>query len=318
MISRKTQPVCIICILLSLVSGWVQAATRMVSDRTADMLVNNAKLWGPTGSVYRSRNSGWRSTPIQGARQALAASWSGYRPAVHYGRYNPTAWQKPVPPRVEVELSEANPYIQQTVLYTLRVISATNLQTLNLNLPANDEFILDRLDGPVTKVRKTEGRREIINEYVYALTPLKDGEIHIPPIQLTGTFAEDIHDGVQWNNQRGQTNQSKTFDVASKTPQVLRVKPADPSVRPWLPLHNLTINTRLERPWAWTGNEKSLTISVTLTAEGVEGNRLPSLEPQLNAPGLQAYRESSVVHRSVSADGTRLVGQRSETYALPK
>ncbi len=318
MISRRTQPVCIICLLLGFVSGWVQAATRTVSDRAADLLVNNVEGWGPPGSVNRAHHtaSRWRNMPIHRAQQVLPASWSGYRPAVAYGRHYPTAWQKPTPPRIEVELSEANPYVQQTILYKLRVISASNLQTLNINLPISEQFILDKINGPVTRVRKTEGQREIINEYVYALTPLKDGEIHITPVQITGILAEDKHDGVQWNGQSRQPHQNKTFDVTSNTPQILRVAPADPSVHPWLPLHKLTLDTKLERPWAWTGNEKSLTLSVTLKAEGIGGYRIPSLESQLRAPGLHVYREGSVAHRKVSADGTRLVGQRSEIYTL--
>lgn len=313
---RKTQRMCIICIMLSLVSGWVQAAVRLASDRVIGPTAIPNMAWRSADSARRffGVNGGLPpNIPTADYASGVPVSWSAFPSGIPREQWHQNARTASAPPRIEVQLTETDPYVQQTILYTVRVISDTNLKTLEFDLPSNEELMFEQVSGPITGARELDGVREIVNEYVYALIPLKAGTFPIPPIRVRGSYTEAF----PRNAWQRQSTQTKTFSISSPRTQVLRVKRADPSVRPWLPLHNLTMKTKLEgsREWIAKG-EKSLTLSVTLMAEGVGGASLPSLESQLRAPGLRVYREASSTRSELSADKTQLIGQRSETFTL--
>lgn len=294
--------VCLICLLLSLVSSWVQAAPRSMVD------------WGPVPSL----GGGWPANPPTpfwaGNRSGMGPMPTSFPRHIQRGfspgwagAQTPTS-QASAPPRLEVEVSESTLYVNQTIVYTVRAVSSSNLKTVNMTLPVSEGIVLRKVDGPLTSVRHRGGRPEIINEYRFALTPLKDGDLSIAPVRVTGTQALDN----QWNQ---TSSESRRFDVTSQAPVSLQVKRAEPSVQPWLPLRDLQIDGALERPRIM-GAGKPLKLSVQLTAVGTDGDRLPSVEPQLKAPGFRIYREDRQTSRSISADGQALLGRRTETYTL--
>ncbi len=313
--SRSTQPMCIICIMLSLVSGWVQAAVRLASDRVISSAAIPNAAWRSVDSARRffGVNGGLQIIPTADYASGVPVNWSAFPSNIPREQWYQNVRKASAPPRIEVQMSETAPYVQQTILYTFRVISDTNLKTLEFELPSDEEFIFEQVSGPITGTRELNGVREIVNEYVYALIPLKAGTFPIPPIRVRGSYTEAFPSNA-WQTQSTQAN---TFSISSPGTQVLRVKRADSSVRPWLPLHKLTMETKLEgsREWISKG-EKSLTLSVTLTAEGAGGSSLPSLESKLRAPGLRVYREASSTQSELTADKTQLIGRRSETYTL--
>ena len=81
----------------------------------------------------------------------------------------------------EAQVSAASPYVQQSVVYTVRVVSRTNLATLDVDAPTVMGAALERLDEkPRSYARMLGGRQWVVNEYRYALTPLLPGTIEIP------------------------------------------------------------------------------------------------------------------------------------------
>jgi hypothetical protein len=85
-------------------------------------------------------------------------------------------------PQLEVELAEDRPYVQQNVLVRLRVISSGNLATASPDLSAIDEVLFEKVDGPKTSTRGSGNNRDIVNEFVMAMTPLRDGDLEVGPI----------------------------------------------------------------------------------------------------------------------------------------
>jgi hypothetical protein len=266
--------------------------------------------WRPAMD-YRVDGKGRPSTGSQ--QRVLSTAWPGQRPTRPYTYQASPSHQVSQTPRIEVEISEAAPYVQQTVLYIFRVVSTTNVQTINPNLPSNESVVFEKVEGPITRARYRGGRQEIVNEYRYALTPIRSGKLSIPSLRITGTLAPSR----QWSSGTSPSSNTRgnDFDVVSTTPVSLNVKPIDPSVVPWLPLEDLKIEGRLGRG-QYLEAGKPLTLTVNLTAVGADGAFLPSIEPQLRGPSFQAYRESSQTYRKVSADGKKLMGKRTETYTL--
>lgn len=210
-------------------------------------------------------------------------------------------------PYVEVETSERVAYEQQNLVYTVRVVSNDNLKTLTPEIPRIDGASLELVDGPIASTRNNghNRNREIVNEYRFKLTPLRAGKIEIPVIHFTGSHVANR----QW------TGTGNGFSIAAASPLTLTVLPADTSVKPWLPLNNLSLRMQL----ADKGPAKAgvpLTLTVELKARGALGSQLPSLEAQIKGDGFRAYRDSVTTGGGISRDGKMLLGNRSETYTL--
>ena len=204
-------------------------------------------------------------------------------------------------PRLEVAVSDLRPYVQQTLVLSLRIISDTNLDSVQPEIPGTGGLVISKLDGPLARARTSGGKQEIVNEYRYAVTPLSSGAISIPALRVKGTLSG---------------GRGTPFDVVAPASNVLEVQPVDASVQPWLPLHGLLIQSYMqgaESPEAG----KPLSLVIDISAVGATGGQLPTFEKRLrNGTDFNVYREKSEVQGKVSSDGRYLTGNRTETFTL--
>lgn len=254
--------------------------------------------------------TGWPGVmnPMMPPQQAYAA-YPGQMPAAAL----PAAGQ----PSVEVEVSETAPFEQQNIVYTVRVVSSDNLKTLNPILPQIEGAALQKVDGPVASMRtdKRSGSQEIVNTYRFKLTPLRSGEIVIPVISFKGTQASS---NGQWNVMPGMPpaiGTEEAFTIAASKPVTLSVQPAEPAVKPWLPLNDLKLKARLSNEQR-VKEGTPVTLTLELEAKGTVGDQLPTLENQLVSDDFRVYRESTTTKNGISSDGAYLIGSRKETYTL--
>lgn len=307
---------CFTCLLAGIVSGSALAASSYSFSFSNQSSSNNSRASSNNPRITTNRPWGnigaFKQTPKY--TQPLPAS-SAYYPAAApgTGRYQAqmpagaatTASQ----PRVEVAVSGRTFYEQQNIVYTVRVISSDNLKTLNAILPQVEGAVLEQVDGPLASERNSGRNREIVNEYRFKLMPLQSGEIEIPAIRFTGTRAASR----QWSGSPATSDSS--FSIVADKPLKLMVLPADQSVMPWLPLHDLKL--RAQMPEEHPGKEGiPVTLTLELTAKGALGNQLPSLETQLKSNNFRVYRDSTTISSGVSNDGKHLLGSRKETYTL--
>lgn len=252
-------------------------------------------------------------------RQQIPGQLPAYQqPGPGYQRGWPGQYQAPYgrqpahrtgrPPRLELELNDHQPYVQENVLLKLRVISSENLATATPELPNSNDVLLQKIEGPKASSRTgAQGSREIVTEFVYTLTPLRAGTIEVPPLQVTGTL---YGNGFGYGRTDG-----RRFEAADAQPIRLQVRPAMVSVRPWLPLQDLTLKATLD------GDERveqgePVTLTLELNAVGATGDQLPSLEPLLRSPDFRVYREQTLNEGHLSQDGSRLEGRRTEYFTL--
>jgi len=212
------------------------------------------------------------------------------------------------PPRLEIELSDHQPYVQENVLLKLRVVSDRNLDTATPELPNSNDFLMQKVEGPNARSRTGGGgQREIVNEFVYTLTPLHAGDIDLPALKVVGNATGN---GYGYGGSGGGQ-----FEAVSSETIRLQVRPAMASVRPWLPLQDLTLKANLDG-----GGEvvegQPVTLALELTATGATGSQLPSLEPMLRNADFRVYREQTLTEGTLSSDGRRLEGKRTEYYTL--
>lgn len=260
----------------------------------------------PQGMSFGPLQNGAPSQSRQrpGATPAPAPGYSyGYPTGGQPGYSQPQARGNGGVPHIEEQLSNTRPYAQESLIYTVRIVSDDNLEQVDIDLPKSDAAVFKKLDGPTARARVQGGRREIVNEFRYALTPLHAGEIELSPIHVTATEAATAYG-------RGQT-----FESSGKQRIRLDIKPAVPGVRPWLPLQHLALRTELlgaEEPEPG----KPFTLMVHMEAVGATGSQLPSLEQQLQGPDFKVYREQTQAEGGLSTDGRRLQGVRKEFYTL--
>ena len=216
------------------------------------------------------------------------------------GGYSQPAAGNREPPRLEVEVVEKHPYVQQTLIMNLKVSSSENIATIDPEIPNTSTLVFKRLgDRAATSTRVRGGQQVITHEFRYAVTPLQEGGVDIPSIRATGTFAAG----------------GARFETAPTRPISIQVLPMDPGVHPWLPLHGLIVESYIdETSGAAAGQPVSLEIQIS--AIGASGSQLPSLEKQLSTPDFRVYREESDTEGVLSSNGKYLTGRRSERFTL--
>jgi hypothetical protein len=243
------------------------------------------------------------ATPVQNpGYYPQQPAYGGGWPSYGQQRYYQTPYKAPY---LESELSLQNPYVQQSVVLKLSVISQNNLLTANPQIPQSDAFMAQLLEGPTTYTRTREGQREIVNDFFYELTPLRAGRLELPPIHVTGD--EDK------SGSYGSTQQ--TFDATTSQPLTLQIRDANPATSHWLPLEQLTLRVGLPSARKAAAG-KPMKLTIELDAQGAGGNLLPSLESQLKSDAFRVYRDQTQVTTRLDRNRNRVIGQRLETFTL--
>jgi hypothetical protein len=246
-------------------------------------------------------NYSYRSSPPPGAGQA---GWP-YGQAQGQPQGQSQTSQASQPPRIEETLSSSHPYAQESVIYTVRIVSGENLNTVDVTLPTSDAVIFKKLDGPLARVRTSRGgRQEIVNEFHYALTPLRAGSVSLSPIAIRGTLAGGYG-----------PSRSQEFQARGSHTLQLQVKPTAPGVQPWLPVQHLALRTEVQGAEELAPG-KPFTLLVEMFAVGATGSQLPSLERQLDSPQFRVYREQTKTTEELTPDGRQLQGTRKEYFTL--
>ncbi|MCU7845465.1 MAG: BatD family protein [Candidatus Thiodiazotropha sp. (ex Monitilora ramsayi)] len=244
--------------------------------------------------------------PTQPAQQQTVPAYNGWpgmqRPGYGQQAYRPAQYEAPY---IESELSLHDPYVQQGVVLTLSVVSHHNLLTATPRIPDNDHYMVQLLEGPDTYSRTRKGKREIVNDFFYQLTPLRPGVLELSDIRVTGE-SEQVS---------GYNRIKIPFDITSKQPLKLQIREPNPNSAPWLPLEHLNLVVTLPTSYQAAAG-KPLPVRVELTALGQGGNQLPSLEQQLKSDAFRVYREQSEITTTINKANQKITGQRNETFIL--
>jgi hypothetical protein len=256
--------------------------------------------WSYTPSDYRQSTAG---NPYQPQQQPAYGGWPAMR-SPGYGQPNYYANPSPAT-RIESELSQTDPYVRQGVILKLSLVSQNNLLTALPQIPESDQVMLQLLQGPTTYSRKRKGKQEIVNDFFYQVIPLRAGRLNLPQIRFSGEEEQA--------NRYARGN--RPYDVALPQGLSLEVRQADPASRPWLPLEQLALQVTLPNSRRAAAG-KPLSLTLELTATGMGGNQLPSLESQLRTDAFRVYREQSRVTTELNRNHHKIIGRRVERFTL--
>jgi hypothetical protein len=220
-----------------------------------------------------------------------------------------TVTEQPVPTKtdgaaafIESTLDAEHPYVQQSVIYTVRLYYAMTLLDGSLDVSPSDGIELRKIGDDIQGSAMVGGRRYNIIDRRYLLTPQRSGTLQLPVPSFHGRVVGDGFDGMFDGNAIGARGQPKTLEV--------RPRP-DQSSGPWLPAQSVTLT--VDPPTGPLRAGEPFTLGVKLTGEGVTAAQLP--DPQLaQIPGAQVYPEAPSFTDSMR-DG-HLQAERTRRFAI--
>ncbi|HET7842785.1 MAG TPA: BatD family protein [Xanthomonadales bacterium] len=203
---------------------------------------------------------------------------------------------------MEAEVDTATPYVQQAVLYTIRLHFAVTLVDGAIDARTPDNATSQQL-GQDRQYEQTEGngRTYRVLERRFVLVPERSGRMELPAPRFRGRGLSGMDPFTRGGN------------VSAVGPALaLDVKPAPADApQPWLPAAGAKL-TRNDVPTSAQAGEP-VTIDIALTVDGALASQLPDVElPPV--PGAQVFPEPQ--QRSDALAGSALQATLRRRFAI--
>jgi len=207
----------------------------------------------------------------------------------------------------EAEIDRDTVFVQGQLLLTLRVQQAVNLESRSITELEIDNAYVETL-GQNSFQRMIDGRPWLVHEIRYAVFPEASGELVIPGQTFSGRMGAGRRTLFD-TRPAGRLIRRQTDAI------VVPVQPRPDSFpdATWLPASDLSIEEQ------WSGDldalrvGDSVTRSVTVSANGLQGAQLPPL-PLAAVDGLRAYPDQPDINDVKDDDG--VTGVRTDSVAL--
>lgn len=207
---------------------------------------------------------------------------------------------------IETDVQPREPYVQQEVIYTLRLFYAVGLIDGQLDAPAPAGVRVARLGEDSKYQVERGGRRYMVIERRFALTPERSGELRLDPARFSGR-------GMDRNGLGGMFG-GGTRLAAAGDPVLLQVRPKPASApAPWLPARSLKLDVlEAQAPTqAKVGEPVSLTLR--LRAQGLSADQLPELA-LADIAGAAVYPDQETARDQSNAQG--LATEKTRRFAI--
>jgi len=224
------------------------------------------------------------------------------------------------PVLVEVEAEPKQPYVQQKVIYTVRVLFSKPLRDPSLSEPQVGKALVQRLGEEKRYDTYRNGQSYQVLERRYAILPQYSGALKIAAPVLNARLQEPGQRGGSLrdrffgrdpfsalNNLSGMSGQSRPIQLRGEE-LTLDVQPQPAGTpTPWLPAESLTLNE------TWSANPpvfrvgEPVTRTIAITAQGLAGEQLPELDLAAT-PGMKVYPDKS--HAETRTDKDTLIAQK--------
>jgi hypothetical protein len=211
---------------------------------------------------------------------------------------------------LEVEAKPLSPYVQQQIVYIVRLYRAFPTANASLSEPEVEqgEAIIERVGEDSVYDRRVNGRPYQVVERRYAIYPQASGALKIAPLTFQGRTggAFSLLDPFG-RGPESIVRQSAPVELS------VRARPDAAQGATWLPAQALTLSE------SWLADPPEfragmpVTRTLTLTAKGLTASQLPEL-PRLSPASFKIYPDQPELADAHDGDG--ITGTRVEKVAI--
>jgi hypothetical protein len=215
----------------------------------------------------------------------------------------------PNPIFFETSVNKSSVYVQEEVLFTVRIFFASSLplDSLNLTEPEFDNTPVKKL-AEATFKRKVSGFNYQVHERIYALYPQESGKLIIPEVVFTAREVptrRSLLDPIRQTKNLRKASEKKTITV--------KQAPTSFSGTTWLPARSLSLTESWSKDTDKLQVGESITRTLTLRAEGLIGSQLPEITMQ-PISGAKLYPDQSQFENIETSTG--MLSTRIESTAV--
>lgn len=211
------------------------------------------------------------------------------------------------PVYLESEVDSNSIYVQQQIIFTLRIFQSITLDNMNLTEPEFDDALMEKL-GQNSYQRKIQNTPYRVHELQYAIFPQKTGSLIIPELVFTATEA------VARRSVFSLPGQGRTLRQMSEQHKIeVLPPPIDIKTGIWLPAKDIQLTEKWSRLPDDIRVGDSITRTISVTAISLLDSQLPPFNfPSI--PGAKLYPDQGNTESSVSAQG--VTSSRSGSIAI--
>jgi hypothetical protein len=208
---------------------------------------------------------------------------------------------------LESEVDKDSVYVQQQIIYTLRIFQSMQLENMNITEPEFDLARVEKL-GQNTFQRRIQNTPYRVYELRYAIFPQQSGRLTIPELVFTANETVSRRSAFSLPGQgRPLRKMSRQHQITVKNP------PSKFNGDTWLPAKSL----KLQENWSADPDQLrvggSITRSISIQAEGLLGTQLPPLTIFVNGDA-KTYPDQGSNETELSEQGAN--GKRIDSAAI--
>ncbi len=224
---------------------------------------------------------------------------------------------------LQVSVDKLKPYVQEQVIYTLKLFRKVNISQAQLTDPTLADAVVEKLGEDKKYRSQYQGENYIVIERKYAIFPQKSGSLDIKPLTLIAdimTTNQPQFNGF-FNRQSTRTQRVESEAIHLDVQSV----PAEMKGVVWLPAEQVYLEEKWPAKTAEIKVGEPVTRTVTLLAKGVTASALPEINTHKMPTHLKAYPDQPVIKEQGKADGViafreekvALIPSKAGTYILP-
>ncbi|HMM75828.1 MAG TPA: BatD family protein [Gammaproteobacteria bacterium] len=245
-------------------------------------------------------------------------------PAVKFGRLattprriefasGPSAQEKDDGLFLEVDAQPSNPYVQQQVIYRLRLWKRYEISNASLSEPeVTADAIVKPLDADKRYEDTRDGKRYEVIERKFAVFPQASGKVTIKPAVVT---AQIVKRGFSLFDNFAQPVATKRIVSRPVELEVRPIPPSFPAGATWLPARQLSLNAEWQPATGEAKVGEPVTRTLSLWADGLTAGQLPPLDGA-EIPGVKQYPDRPQTSEQQAPSGYSAVLQR-KTALIP-
>ena len=207
----------------------------------------------------------------------------------------------PDKPELTVRIIPPEPYLQEQIVQTVRVVASDPFEELVLDLPPVEGADIITMQQPKTRKFATYGGEGYIYETRRAIFPKASGPLTIPPVRVSGSVA------VSKDEREGFALRSEPVSLDIKPP------PAEFKGSAWLVARRVEIEERWSKPLDDLRVGDHVTRTIEAMATGATGGHLPELEHGRSS-GLTIL--PGQIERSTEVTANDIFGRISRSFEL--